>query len=89
MWCLFACICAQSLTCVQLSSSLWTVVCSVQRVSQAKIQEWVATSSPGDLPDPGAKPASPALADGFVTAEPSGKPIAGFTGSVSVETNTD
>ena len=44
---------------------------------------------PGDLPDPGTKPASPALADGFVTAEPSGKPIAGFTGSVSVETNTD
>ena len=45
--------------------------------------------SPGDLPDPGTKPASPALADGFVTAEPSGKPIDRFTGSVSVETNID
>ena len=34
---------------------------------------------PGDLPDSGIKPASPALADGFVTAEPSGKPIDRFT----------
>ena len=30
--------------------------------------------SPGDLPDPGIEPASPALADRFFTAEPSGKP---------------
>jgi len=33
--------------------------------------------TPGDLPDPGVKPtplASPALADGFFTAVPSGKP---------------
>ena len=29
---------------------------------------------PGDLPDPGIKPASPALAGGFFTAEPPGKP---------------
>ena len=31
--------------------------------------------SPGDLPDPGIKPKSPALADRFFTIEPSGKPI--------------
>ena len=30
--------------------------------------------SPGDLPDPGIKPVSPALAGGFFTAEPPGKP---------------
>ena len=30
--------------------------------------------SPGDLPDPGIKPASSALADGFFTTEPPGKP---------------
>ena len=30
--------------------------------------------SPGDLPDPGIEPASPALADGFFTTDPSGKP---------------
>ena len=31
-------------------------------------------SSPGDLPYPGIKPESPALAGGFFTAEPPGKP---------------
>jgi len=30
--------------------------------------------SPGDLPDPGIKPASPALVGGFFTTEPPGKP---------------
>ena len=30
--------------------------------------------SQGDLPDPGIEPESPALASGFFTAEPSGKP---------------
>ena len=29
---------------------------------------------PGDLPNPGIEPASPALAGGFFTAEPPGKP---------------
>ena len=30
--------------------------------------------SPGGLPDPGIKPESPALAGGFFTTEPPGKP---------------
>ena len=30
--------------------------------------------SPGDIPDPGIKPASPALAGRFFTTEPPGKP---------------
>ena len=30
--------------------------------------------SPGDLPEPGGKPASPAMAGGFFTAKPPGKP---------------
>ena len=30
---------------------------------------------PGDRPNPGIQPASPALAGGFFTTEPSGKPI--------------
>ena len=30
--------------------------------------------SPGDLPDPGMEPASPALASRFFTTEPPGKP---------------
>ena len=35
-------------------------------------------SSPGDLPDPGIEPVTPALAGGFFTAEPSGKPTLGL-----------
>ena len=31
--------------------------------------------SPGDLPDPGIKPASPALAGGFFTTEPPRKTL--------------
>ena len=34
---------------------------SVRGILQAKILEWVALSSPGDLPDPGIEPGSPAL----------------------------
>ena len=34
---------------------------SVHGVSQARILEWIAIPSPGDLPDPGIEPASPAL----------------------------
>ena len=34
---------------------------SVRELSQARILEWVAISSPGDLPDTGIEPRSPAL----------------------------
>ena len=43
---------------------------SVCGILQARILEWVAMPSPGDLPDPGIKPASlmsPAKAGGFFT----------------------
>ena len=46
---------------------------SVHGILQARILEWVAISSSGDLPDPGielvcvASPVSPALANGFST----------------------
>ena len=35
---------------------------------------WVAFPSPGDLPDLEIEPESPALAGGFFTTEPPGKP---------------
>ena len=35
---------------------------SVHGILQARLLEWVAIASPGDLPDPGSEPASPALA---------------------------
>ena len=44
---------------------------SVLRILQARILEWVAISSPGDLPDPMIKPMSliaPALAGRFFTS---------------------
>ena len=57
---------------------------SVHRIFQAGILEWVAISSTGDLPNPGIKPTSAALAGRFFvclfvlfcffTAEPPGKP---------------
>ena len=43
---------------------------SVQGIRQARILQWVQCPSPGDLPDPGIKPASltsPSLAGGFFT----------------------
>ena len=39
----------------------------VYGISQAKLLEWAAISSPGDLPDPGIKIRSPALPGGFLT----------------------
>ena len=66
--------------CAQLHSTLWDLMnCSppgfsVHGISQAPILKWVAISSSGDLPDPGLKPMSPALAGGFLTTELPGKP---------------
>ena len=34
---------------------------SVRGILQGRLLEWVACPSPGDLPDPGIEPASPAL----------------------------
>ena len=40
----------------------------------ARILEWVAIPSPGDLPNPGIKPGSPALQADSLPSEPPGKP---------------
>ena len=47
---------------------------SVHGISQARVLEWLPFPSPGNLPDPGIKPISPALVGGFLTTEPPGKP---------------
>ena len=49
---------------------------SVHGVLQARKLEWVAISSSMDLPDPGIKPMSLALADGFFTRAPPVEPVA-------------
>ena len=47
---------------------------SVHGISQARTLEWDAIfPPPGELPNPGIEPASPALAGGFFTTEPPGK----------------
>ena len=43
---------------------------SVHGISQARILEWVAFPSLGDLLNQGIEPVSPALAGGFFLAEP-------------------
>ena len=65
---------------VQLIVTLWTVACQAPLSMGFSRQEyWSGLSCPpsGDLPDLGIKPASllsPALAGGFLTTEPPGKP---------------
>ena len=79
----FTCACSVAQSCPTLRDS---VDCnppgsSDPRISQTGILEWVAIS--GDLPDPGIKPKSPetsALAGGFFTTEPLGKPNKHFMG---------
>ena len=48
---------------------------SVHGILQARILEWIAT--PGDFPDPGIKPGSPALQADSLPSEPQGKPVYG------------
>ena len=47
---------------------------SVHGILQARILQWVSISFSRGIPDPGIKLGSPALADGFFTTEPAGKP---------------
>ena len=46
---------------------------SVRGIFQARILEWAALPSTGDLPNPGVKPASPTLAGRPFTTEPPGE----------------
>ena len=48
---------------------------SVHGIFQASILEWLPFHSPVDLLNPENEPASPALADSFITTEPPGKPL--------------
>ena len=65
---------------VQLFAALWTVACQAPLFLEFSKQEYwsgLPFPTPGYLPDQGiehASPVSPALAGGFFTTEPSGKP---------------
>ena len=47
---------------------------TVHGILQARILEWVAFPSPGDLPNPGIEPRSPSLQVDSLPTELSGKP---------------
>ena len=53
-------------------------------ILQARILEWVACPPPGDLPNPGIKPRSPALQANSLSSEPPGKPKNTGVGSLSL-----
>ena len=57
-------------------ATLWTVACQSPLSLEFSRQEYwsgLPFPIPGDLPDPGIKSMSPALAGGFFTTEPPGK----------------
>ena len=61
----------------------WTVACQAPLSMGFPRQEYwsgLPFPPPGDLPHPGMEIVSPALAGGFFTTEPSGKPPWHFTG---------
>ena len=64
------------LSCVQLFSTPWTVACQVPLSTEFSRQYYsgLPCPSPGDVPNPGIKPRSPALAGEFFTTESPEKP---------------
>ena len=67
----------KSLSCVRLFATLWTVACQAPlSMGFPRKEYWsgLPFPSPGDLPDPGIKPRSPALEADALTSEPPGKP---------------
>ena len=68
----------------EVAQSCWTLCdpmdcslpgSSLHGILQARILEWAAISSPGDLPDSGIEHRCPALPADTLTSEPPGKPI--------------
>ena len=71
----------KSLSHVQLFAAPWTVAHQAPPSMGFSRQEYwsgLPFPSPGDLPDPGIEPRSPALQVDALTSEPPGKPIFSF-----------
>ena len=69
--------CAHSLSHVQLCATLWMVAHQAPLSLEFPRQEYwsgLPFLSPGDLPNPGIKPGSPALQAGALPSEPHGSP---------------
>ena len=70
------CVCAQLLRHVRLFTISWTAACqSPLSMGFSRQEYWsgLPFPLPGNLPDPGIEPVSPALSGGFFTTEPSEK----------------
>ena len=68
----------KSLSHVRLFATPWTVTYQVPPSMGFSRQEYwsgLPFPSPGDLPDPGIEPRSPALEADALTSEPPGKPL--------------
>ena len=62
---------------VRLFATPWTIARQASLSMESSRQEYwdgLPFPSPEDLPDPGIKPTAPALAGGFLTSPPPGKP---------------
>ena len=73
---MFVYVCAQLLSRVRLFTTPWTVALQAPLSVKFSRQEYwsgLPFLTPGDLPNPGMKPASPALAGRFFTTTPPGK----------------
>ena len=82
--CVCDCVCEHvcMLSHVQLFATPWTVADQAPLSMGFPRQEYwsgLPFPSPGDLPDPGIEPTSPALGGGFFTTEPLGKPQVFFS----------
>ena len=71
------CVCVKSLSRVQLFATPWTVTSQAPLSMGFSRQEYwsgLPFPSPGDLPNPGIEPRSPALQADALSSEPPGKP---------------
>ena len=72
------CVCAQALSHVRLFATPWTAQPSrllCHGISRQEYWSGLPFPFPGDLPNPGMEPISPALTGRFFTTEPPGKPL--------------
>ena len=76
-WKYICCCCYLVISHVGLFATPWTVACQAPQSMGFLWQEYwsgLPFPPPGDLPDPKIEPVSPALAGGFFTTDPPGKP---------------
>ena len=74
--------CVHALSCVRLFATPWTVACRAPLPMGCSRQEYwsgLPCPPPGDLPDPGIKPASPALQAGSLPLSHRGSPSLAVT----------